>query len=381
MAVKVSDILLIPQLRDAVVLAGENGLNQTVCRIASIEKPFVDHPAYCYRVAKPHDIYISKLYVFADHMEKFSKEIEFQHETRGSGLITHKEMIPYIDETAIAAANRYAIPIIAVNDSIGLTELIFAVVDLILQDKAIASDVFRFQQLLQNDLSDSEIRHFVMSLDQKMGEHLQALYMALDSNLPSLLFQLPSADFLLPLYDGYLYVISDDDNSKIEERRESFLKKIADAYHDYHIGISEIAPSPFQIKTSILQAMDAFVYASHLDLRVTEYDNLNHFTLLSELRPSPSLRKYRDRLDKTIREFDRSNKLNLQQTLELLVVTSGDYRLMAEKLFIHETTVRYRLNKLKNHLKYTDYNNFYCDMRSYVHSRWILDDPLLNKIK
>lgn len=183
MAVKVSDILLIPQLRSARILAGENGLHKVVRRIASIEKPFVDHPEYCYCVAKPCDIYISKLYVFADHMDKFSREIEFQHETQGSGLITHKEMISYIDETAIAAANSYAIPIIAIDDSIGLTELIFAVMDLILRDKAIANDVLRFQHLLQNDLSESEVKHFFAGLEQEVGEHVQALYMNLGGNL------------------------------------------------------------------------------------------------------------------------------------------------------------------------------------------------------
>lgn len=381
MAVKVSDILLIPQLRSARILAGENGLHKVVRRIASIEKPFVDHPEYCYRVANPCDIYISKLYVFADHMDKFSKEIEFQRDTQGSGLITHKEMISYIDETAIAAANSYAIPIIAIDDNIGLTELIFAVMDLILQDKAIANNVLKFQHLLQNDLSESEIKHFIASLDQEMGNQVQALYMKLAGTLPKLLFDLPDMDFLLPIYDGYLYIATDDDENRLHERRRAFLSKVANSYHEYHMGISGILCAPLGIKDAILQAMGAFVYASHLDLTTVEHDSLDPFFLLSELRHSPSLRNYKERLDKAIWQFDKDNKLSLNRVLELFIITGGNYRLMSEKLFIHETTVRYRMNKLKKHLNYTDYNNFYCDMRLYVHSSWILDDPLLSKIK
>ena len=38
--------------------------------VATIEKAFVDHPDYCYRVAQPHDIYFSMLYAFHDAKEK-----------------------------------------------------------------------------------------------------------------------------------------------------------------------------------------------------------------------------------------------------------------------------------------------------------------------
>ena len=75
MAVTVNDILHINKLADAVVAAGSRGLNKTVRRIATIEKPFLDHPDYCYEVVRPGDLYVSKLYVFQGHKEKLYEEI------------------------------------------------------------------------------------------------------------------------------------------------------------------------------------------------------------------------------------------------------------------------------------------------------------------
>lgn len=52
-----------------------------------------------------------------------------------AGLITHKEVLPFLDEEVLSRANQYHIPIIAIDDDYGFTALNYSIIDLILKDE------------------------------------------------------------------------------------------------------------------------------------------------------------------------------------------------------------------------------------------------------
>ena len=173
MAVTVNDILHIDKMTDAVVAAGAQGLNKTVRRIATIEKPFVDHPDYCYEVVRPGDLYVSKLYVFRGQKEKLYEEIEFMRRTMGSGLITHKEVLPFLDEEVLSRANQYHIPIIAIDDDYGFTALNYSIIDLILKDEIAQVHVANLQRILSSNLSEEIIRKHILDIIPDLAENMQ----------------------------------------------------------------------------------------------------------------------------------------------------------------------------------------------------------------
>lgn len=59
MSITVKDILSQEKLSSAKVLAGKKGLDKEVYRVATIEKPYLDHVEYSDEVALAGDIYIS----------------------------------------------------------------------------------------------------------------------------------------------------------------------------------------------------------------------------------------------------------------------------------------------------------------------------------
>lgn len=381
MAVTVRDILHINKMQGAVLLAGERGLDKIVCRIASIEKPFVDHPEYCYEVAKPGDIYISKLYVFEGEIEKLYEEIEFQHRTAGSGMITHKEMIPFIDSEIITRANNYGIPIIAIDDHLGLTEIIFSITDLIIKDQITQIRVMHFEYLLKNDLGDEEIRHYITNVNHSLRDHLQAVFLQSDRGISANLFQSSDQDLLLPIYDGLLYIATDDDVEQIARRRKQFVDKARNSIGFCNIGVSLLQNKVELVKRAVLEAAAAMVFGMHTNRTISSYDELDSFALLTELRQQNSLRHYRDHFYGRIASHDRDDRLELAKVLELFVTYGGDFRWIAQEMYIHETTVRYRLNKLRDCLHYQNSNDFFADARTAVYASWILDSDILRSIK
>jgi hypothetical protein len=176
MAVRIKDILHIKIMENAVVLSGHNGLDKAVHRIASIERPFKEHPEYSYDVAKPGDLYISKLYVFDGCVEKLYEELEFQRETKACGIITHKEMMSFLDDKVLELSNQYGLPIIVIDNDISLTELIFSITDLIIRDRTIQVHVKHFENLLQNDLTNEEVEKNILSLDWELKNKIQCVF-------------------------------------------------------------------------------------------------------------------------------------------------------------------------------------------------------------
>ena len=111
MTVTINDILQTEKMNSAVIIAGEKSIKKQMSRIAAIEKPYVEHPDYCNRVAHPGDIYVSKCYAYQGNQEKLHDELLFMHRTRASGLFIHREALLLFSRKIICTAEKFAIPI------------------------------------------------------------------------------------------------------------------------------------------------------------------------------------------------------------------------------------------------------------------------------
>lgn len=380
MAVTVNDILHIDKMADAVVAAGRKGLNKTVRRIATIEKPFVDHPDYCYEVVRPGDLYVSKLYVFRDQKEKLYEEVEFMRRTEGSGLITHKEVLPFLDKEVLGRADQYHIPIIAIDDDYGFTALNYSIIDLILKDEIAQVHVANLQRILSSNLGDEVIRKHILDIIPDLADTMQAVYLSTEEVISRNIFKIDQSDLLLPLYNGLLYIASSDEDVVIEKKKNAFITKVKNSFASYHVGVSRLHNNLECVKTAILESIYAEAYGRFSGQSLCRYDELGVFALLLELKNQSSLEQYWKTFYEPILQYDCENRIDLAEVLELFIVSGGDYAYVSQRLFIHETTVRYRINKLHDLLKYKNANEFYADAKTAVYSNWILHDEILKKL-
>ena len=279
MAVTVNDILHIDKMTDAVVAAGAQGLNKTVRRIATIEKPFVDHPDYCYEVVRPGDLYVSKLYVFRGQKEKLYEEIEFMRRTMGSGLITHKEVLPFLDEEVLSRANQYHIPIIAIDDDYGFTALNYSIIDLILKDEIAQVHVANLQRILSSNLSEEIIRKHILDIIPDLAENMQAVYLSTEEVISRNIFKIDQSDLLLPLFNGLLYVASSDDKAAIDRKKKGFIAKVKHSFVSYHVGISRCHTNLECVKTAILESIYAEAFGRFSEKSICGYDDLGTFEI------------------------------------------------------------------------------------------------------
>ena len=380
MSITMRELLQVEELQSAVVLAGADGLDKAVCRIATIEKPFVDHPDYCYRVAQPHDVYFSMLYAFHDAKEKLHAELEFMRETKSSGLITYQKDVSALDSEFLKKANAYHIPIVAINNDVGLTELTYHIIDLIIQDGITQIRTANLENLLCRDAAESDYHRQITELAGVLEPFSQSVFVRTKENIPLNSFRIASEDFLLPLFDGMLYFINGKNEQHLNEKRSAFVHKLRSSSTSYRLGIGSIHESD-ALKRTLQESLHAFSFADFLKKNSCHYADLREYRLLLQLNGSDCLREWRDVFYVPLQESDLNAKLDLLHLMELYVKKDGDYTSISNELFIHESTVRYRLNKIYEILGLHSSTQFYAEAKLAVYANWILQDSLLRRLK
>ena len=380
MSITMRELLQVEELQSAVVLAGADGLDTAVCRIATIEKPFVDHPDYCYRVAQPHDVYFSMLYAFHDAKEKLHAELEFMRETKSSGLITYQKDVSALDSEFLKKANAYHIPIVAINNDVGLTELTYHIIDLIIQDGITQIRTANLENLLCRDAAESDYHRQITELTGVLEPFSQSVFVRTKENIPLNSFRIASEDFLLPLFDGMLYFINGKNEQHLNEKRSAFVHKLRSSSTSYRLGIGSIHESD-ALKRTLQESLHAFSFADFLKKNSCHYADLREYRLLLQLNGSDCLREWRDVFYVPLQESDLNAKLDLLHLMELYVKKDGDYTSISNELFIHESTVRYRLNKIYEILGLHSSTQFYAEAKLAVYANWILQDSLLRRLK
>lgn len=94
----------------------------------------------------------------------------------------------------------------------------------------------------------------------------------------------------------------------------------------------------------------------------------------------PLLKHYRSVFESAINKCDKDNKLDLHNLTKLWILSGGDFTYVSKNMYISETTVRYRLNKLHDSLNLHNANDFYTGVKLAVYSEHILNDDLLKSI-
>mgnify|MGYP001205419207 CR=1 FL=1 len=81
---------------------------------------------------------------------------------------------------------------------------------------------------------------------------------------------------------------------------------------------------------------------------VVFFENIDVYTLLLAIEDGDVLRSYYHDLFSALLDYDRSNKTTLMQTLESYIDHNAHLASTAKALFIHENTLKYRLNKIRS---------------------------------
>jgi purine catabolism regulator len=156
------DILLIPYLKDAVVLAGANGMQRTITRVNVMEVPDVID------WVRPGEFLITSGFPFRDQPDAISDIIPQLVERGVAALgIKTKRFIDKIPKRALELAEQLDFPIFELPSSTVFSDVVRDIMERVLVQEARELSLLqsRFQKLSQQLLYGKGIEEFLQSLD------------------------------------------------------------------------------------------------------------------------------------------------------------------------------------------------------------------------
>lgn len=147
---------------------------------------------------------------------------------------------------------------------------------------------------------------------------------------------------------------SDSDGKSIKHHLHNLANvlqtEIRDLYPKltFSIGIGKQYPAISDLCRSYQEAKHALDLGRFIQEKshITHFEDLGIIRLLSHVSLDQLNDFYKEHLA-AILEYDEKNNTNFLETLQVYFQQNGDLNLMAEKLFMHANTVRYRLKKIE----------------------------------
>lgn len=361
MAVTVRDILKLNDLNDAEVIAGEAGLDRFVGRIATIEKPFSEHFEYSWRVAQKGDLYMSKLFVFHNDRSKLRDELQFMIESGSSGLVVHRENAGLVDEEMRRYADDNRLPIVSIADRCGFAELTYRITALVVEDKMASIKEDYIHHILHARLDRAGVIETFERINHNFEDNMIVLYVSAPQNIDVSVFWLGETDLAQRFRKGVLFVLTaaERDPEKMTAKVRALVESIKTRVPRYRIGIGEIHDDPGDAREAILESIYANAFCEIFSHDIFPFSKLGIYRLIVRIKDDKALRAFRDEIFEPILAYGRDNHIDLLSILRKYIRHDGNYKRMAEELFIHETTARYRMNKIYEILKAEDKLTFH----------------------
>ena len=151
--------------------------------------------------------------------------------------------------------------------------------------------------------------------------------------------------------DGILlaYSFHRKSDSQLRQATEEILAYLREQLPEIRIGISDTLPIS-RLGDAISQA---FVAADSADFgQSASYSDLGVMRLLVSIQGHPAIQKYYQETIAPLIKYDKENHSQLFVTLCRFIENGADYKRTGAAMFLHENTVRYRINNLKEILNY-----------------------------
>lgn len=144
---------------------------------------------------------------------------------------------------------------------------------------------------------------------------------------------------------GVIGIISHSTPGKAEAQINYYLEKLQRYPYIKSIGVSTPAIKLNEISKALNQAIIAADLSNNESNKVLHYRDLGGMKLFILLSGAPELEEFYNDIIGTLREYDQKHNTQLYETMLTCHQCNYQYKEAAKRLFTHENTIRYRINK------------------------------------
>ncbi|MEN6297654.1 MAG: PucR family transcriptional regulator ligand-binding domain-containing protein [Rectinema sp.] len=365
MAVTVRQIMKSEIMGKARIVAGESGLDRVIRRVSFIDSPFTAEVLNEPGILMPGDFFISSFFVVKDNPDQMMEMLKLLLASESSGLCVISKLFSELPQVLIRFADEHNYPIVFINQDYPYGDMIRDILMLIVQDKEGMLIEMKLNDIvgLGKD-EDKKVEEKMLKINNHFAKYVVAVYCrSFDlEDITTLVFLKNRINVIkewlcVKFRDNILIILtfgrSDQDN--INTKLKYVFNQLKQVSKRYMAGISTVGDLG-KANRVIMEAMIASELKPRHDQDTVCYRDIGSYKFLLPLKDQPELLEFHDEIILPILEYDEKYKQNLMKTAVCFVDNDGDFSKTAEKMYLHENSVRYRLNKIMEILNFQDKN-------------------------
>lgn len=365
MAITILEAMKLPTLKDFELIAGYRGLDREIQRASILdyeyEKSLSDKPIQTY--FEKGDFVISSLIYAKDDPSLILESVKGLVSDGVSGLAVKNIYYDVLPEEVIKYANQMDFPIFMFDKKGSYYEdIVTEIYDKNKEKNSISYQEAKIGILLKEDMDKSSVKNMAKDFNISFKENMFSIclkpkkYIDENSltNIINILNRDLGASHVAYRYHGIIFIICTYEDSHKENKSTEFSRLVRLMIYslfldlnDYYIGISNFHKYIDELNFALKESMYAMRVASIEGENIKYYYEIGVYKLLM---PSYSegymINFYSDTIGK-IKQYDQKYNSELLQTAIVYVKLGGNIKNTAKSINLHENTVRYRINKIK----------------------------------
>lgn len=361
--VTIQAVLALPVVQTASLIAGKSGLSNIVHSVTVHDN--IPTQSDLEIATFDGDIYITSLFFGKDNPQFIIDFMKYMKSLNASAVFVIDEFIDRLPVEAEEFCNKNSLPVVMMDRRTPYSLIISSIMEYKLVVQQMKSIENNLKALTSFHTSLSEKETIIRDLNPNFSNFVQIFYcresetgdhgetkLIQYAGFISSMRSYPSC-FSAEYRNGLLVVISRKNKNKVgfERIADEIIQNIRKIMSDSIIGVSDIL-NLSELGTGISQSFMAACSENFDENNFAYYSELGISKLLIAAEGNPELEKFYQETILPIKKYDEKNGTELLSTIFMLAKHDMDFRQTSDALFLHENTVRYRVNKAKELMPY-----------------------------
>lgn len=356
MSITVLDAMKLNSLKNFRLVAGQWGLNRSIERVGILDYEYVKNIKGQFVQGE----FILSSFLFAkDDVRLLDEAIRSLIEDNVACLAIKNIYYDELPAEVIDYADKKGFPIFIFDNSVFFEDIITEITDIVRSVDKYAQMEAKVDMILHKNSSKTLIRELAMEINSSFNENFIVLYLkekryTSNKNIINILEKYKrdsqsKGDAALKYRDGILGIITSKKTDMIDWNKTvyDFISSMNINSDKFYIGIGENHFVINDLNIGIAESLNAMRICEINSQDMIFYENIGIYKILLPYMNEHWISDFCLNLILPLKHYDEENGTEIFHTAFSYIENDGNIKETAKALFLHENTIRYRINKVK----------------------------------
>lgn len=361
MMFSVFDLYKLDVMKSAEILTGQSGFQRQICNVGILDYEYIS--CNIYNEFCQNDLVLSSFLFARDDVDSMIQSVKILISMGVSCLGIKNIYYKEVPDDLIRYATENDFSIFLFGSDIFFENIIIEVFKNLryVENNQLAE--MKTEKLLSYDLDSPKIRELALDINTFFKESFVVIFCKpKDSsdggNCLRTLKRLKNLDFfkkedlVFQYKDGIMVILTFDKDYKttVQKIVYDFIFETKVNTDDFYIGVSEFFYGLSDFALGISESVHALEACKMMEKSICLFDEIGLYRLTLPFSTSPWAKKYYQSLLDPLLNYDENDEKKISELFDTLVAFieyDRNIKKTAERLYQHENTIRYRINKIE----------------------------------